>query len=66
MCHPGLHDPTLLGRDCTESDGMLDQRVNEMRWLFDPTFLETMDEAGFRLIAPSELLVDARAQALCS
>ena len=61
MCHPGLYDETLLGRD-----GMMDQRVNEMRWLLDPTFLETMDEAGFRLIAPSELLFDARAQALCS
>jgi len=63
MCHPGLHDPTLLGRDCTESDGLLDQRVNEMRWLFDPTFLETLRDAGFRLTAPSELLFDARALA---
>lgn len=66
MCHPGLHDPTLLGRACTESDGMLDQRVNEMRWLFDPTFMETVRAAGFRLTAPSELLFDARALALCS
>lgn len=66
MCHPGLHDPTLVGRDCTESDGMLEQRVNEMRWLFDPTFLETVQEVGFQLTAPSELLFDARALAKCS
>jgi chitin disaccharide deacetylase len=66
MCHPGLHDPSLIGRDCTESDGLLDQRVNEMRWLFDPTFVETLRNAGFQLTAPSELLFDARALALCS
>ena len=45
---------------------MLNQRVNEMRWLFDPTFLETVRDAGFRMTAPSELLFDARALALCS
>jgi predicted glycoside hydrolase/deacetylase ChbG (UPF0249 family) len=61
MCHPGLYDPALLGRD-----PMIDQRVNEMRWLFDPTFKETVRDAGFRITAPSELLFDARALAKCS
>lgn len=56
MCHPGRHDPTLVGRDCTDTDGLLDQRVNELRWLRDPSFLDAARDAGFRLITPSEFL----------
>ena len=56
MCHPGRLDPTLVGRDCTATDGLLQQRVNELRWLRDPAFLEAAAEAGFRLISPSEFL----------
>ena len=56
MCHPGRLDTTLVGRDCTEHDGLLQQRVNELRWLRDPSFTAAAAEAGFRLIAPSELL----------
>jgi hypothetical protein len=56
MCHPGLHDPTLIGRDCTETDGLLRQRVNEWRWLQDPAFLRAANEAGFHLTTPTELL----------
>ena len=33
MCHPGRLDGTLVGRDCTSTDGLMDQRVNELRWL---------------------------------
>ena len=56
MCHPGRLDPTLVGRDCTDSDGLAQQRVHELRWLRDPSFLDAVEEAGFRLIAPSEFL----------
>jgi predicted glycoside hydrolase/deacetylase ChbG (UPF0249 family) len=59
MCHPGQYDPTLIGRDCTASDGLLQQRVNELRWLRDPSFLDVVNDAGFRLVSPSEFL-DAR------
>jgi predicted glycoside hydrolase/deacetylase ChbG (UPF0249 family) len=55
MCHPGRLDPTLVGRDCTESDGLLQQRVNELRWLRAPEFMEAAAEAGFRLTSPAEL-----------
>jgi predicted glycoside hydrolase/deacetylase ChbG (UPF0249 family) len=66
MCHPGRLDPTLLGRDCTETDGLLTQRVNELRWLQDPSFVQGATEAGFRLTAPSKLLAGAVPKALCS
>jgi predicted glycoside hydrolase/deacetylase ChbG (UPF0249 family) len=56
MCHPGRLDPTLVGRDCTETDGILQQRVNELRWLGDPSFLNAVEDAGFELASPSELL----------
>jgi hypothetical protein len=46
----------LIGRECTENDGILQQRVNELRWLRAPAFQEAVDQAGFRLAAPSELL----------
>jgi predicted glycoside hydrolase/deacetylase ChbG (UPF0249 family) len=56
MCHPGRLDGTLVGRDCTNDDGLMEQRVNEMRWLRDPSFLQAADDAGFRLVSPSELI----------
>jgi chitin disaccharide deacetylase len=57
MCHPGRLDMTLVGRDCTETDGLLQQRVNELRWLRDPSFLDAVKDAGFRLVAPSEFVL---------
>jgi chitin disaccharide deacetylase len=57
MCHPGQFDSTLVGRDCTESDGLLQQRVNEFRWLRAPAFLEAVKAADFRLTTPSEFVV---------
>jgi hypothetical protein len=56
MCHPGRFDPTLIGRDCTDTDGLLQQRVNELRWLRDPSFLDAVDDAGFQLVSPSEFI----------
>lgn len=63
MCHPGRHDGTLVGRDCTSTDGLLEQRVNELHWLRDPSFLEAAAEAGFELIAPSTYLGLTQARA---
>ncbi|MBI1833179.1 MAG: ChbG/HpnK family deacetylase [Planctomycetes bacterium] len=56
MCHPGQYDETLIDRDCTATDGLLQQRVNELRWLQEPSFLEAIDRAGFRLATPSEMV----------
>lgn len=55
MCHPGYQDPTLLGRDCRTGDGLLQRRVDELLLLKKPAFLEAVQEAGFRLVTPSEL-----------
>jgi predicted glycoside hydrolase/deacetylase ChbG (UPF0249 family) len=63
MCHPGRLDPTLVGRDCTERDGLQQQRVNELRWLRDPSFQEAVAAAGFRLMAPAALIGMTRALA---
>jgi chitin disaccharide deacetylase len=65
MCHPGHLDNTLLGRDCQPGDGLLERRVDELRLLQQPDFLESVREAGFTLAAPDQLIQgrisDARA-----
>ena len=55
-CHPGYPDPRVLGRDCEAGDGYLERRVDELRLLRRPEFLEAVAEAGFELVAPSRLL----------
>lgn len=60
MCHPGQYDATLVGRDCTDGDGLLQQRVNEMAWLLDPAFMQAVRHAGFRLTAPAQLALKAQ------
>jgi predicted glycoside hydrolase/deacetylase ChbG (UPF0249 family) len=54
-CHPGHHDTTLLGRDCTPEDGQLQRRVNEFQLLMQANFKEAYQEAGFTLATPAEL-----------
>ncbi len=54
-CHPGRRDPTLIGRDCTEHDGMLQRRIEELRLLQQPNFLDACRQAGFTLVSVSEL-----------
>lgn len=66
MCHPGRLDPTVVGRDCTDTDGMLQQRVNELQWLRDPSFVEAAQDAGFRLTSPSELVLPKSALRQCA
>jgi predicted glycoside hydrolase/deacetylase ChbG (UPF0249 family) len=47
--HPGHHDETLLGRDCTATDGQIERRVAEQRLLADPEFLRACRRLGFTL-----------------
>ncbi len=54
-CHPGHLDTTLIGRDCTTTDGQLQRRVHEFHRLQEPTFREACARAGFTLIAPTAL-----------
>jgi predicted glycoside hydrolase/deacetylase ChbG (UPF0249 family) len=55
-CHPGHPDPTLLGRDCHEGDGLLQRRVDELHLLNQPSFPAACRRAGFMLVPPSALL----------
>lgn len=52
-CHPGHWDETLLGRDCTLTDGMLERRTRERGLLDHPSFVEAQMRAGFILVPPS-------------
>ena len=54
-CHPGRRDKTTIGRDCTEHDGMVERRVEELNLLQQPNFLDACRQAGFRRVSPSEL-----------
>ncbi len=55
-CHPGRRDPTLLGRDRTETEDMMVRRTDELRLLQQSNFLEICQRVGFHRVAPSELL----------
>lgn len=54
-CHPGQLDPTLIGRDCTATDGHVQRRFREWHLLRHPSFAESCQRAGFSLVSPSEL-----------
>ncbi|HYV38979.1 MAG TPA: ChbG/HpnK family deacetylase [Gemmataceae bacterium] len=56
MCHPGHWDDTLVGRDCRLGDGLQQRRVDELRMLQLPEFLDAVHEAGFTLAGPSQLM----------
>lgn len=53
-CHPGYLDPSLLGRDCTPSDGQLQRRGNELHGLCQLRFREACDQAGFIVVSPTQ------------
>ena len=57
MCHPGHLDETLLGRDGTWEDGLIQRRAWEYRLLADPSFPEIVRSAGFQLASPESLTV---------
>lgn len=52
MCHPGYPDETLIGRDGTAEDGLVQRRVDELALLRQPSFGEACRRAGFTLVAP--------------
>lgn len=54
-CHPGHEDTTLLGRDCTLEDGMMQRRMRELELLQHESFSDACRQAGFTLVAPSQL-----------
>ena len=54
-CHPGYLDTTLIGRDCTATDGQLQRRVRELHLLRQPSFEDACRQAGFTLASPAEL-----------
>jgi chitin disaccharide deacetylase len=56
MVHPGHHDDTLLGRDCTLRDGQMQRRVDEWSLLRDPAFLDHCRQAQFRLVTAEQWL----------
>jgi chitin disaccharide deacetylase len=63
MCHPGRLDPTVLGRDCHRGDGLMERRVDELKLLLRPDFLTAVADAGFTLVAPSQLVSEERRHA---
>ncbi len=54
-CHPGLRDKSLIGRDCSATDGMIERRVRELELLADDNFLAATRQAGFTIISPAQL-----------
>jgi predicted glycoside hydrolase/deacetylase ChbG (UPF0249 family) len=54
-CHPGYFDASLVGRDCTPTDGQQQRRVQELYLLRHSSFPEACRQAGLILVAPSEL-----------
>jgi predicted glycoside hydrolase/deacetylase ChbG (UPF0249 family) len=61
-CHPGYRDTSLIGRDCTEHDGCLQRRVDEMQLFSLPGFANLCKHAGFQLVPPSYFLSAAAGQ----
>jgi hypothetical protein len=53
-CHPGYYDETLIGRDCTATDGRLERRVHELHLLSQPTYVEACRRGGFALARPED------------
>lgn len=54
-CHPGFRDETLVGRDCTMTDGQLERRVQERSLLRDESFAAACRRAGWTLVSPADL-----------
>ncbi|HEV3116784.1 MAG TPA: ChbG/HpnK family deacetylase [Gemmataceae bacterium] len=59
-CHPGHYDATLIGRDCTGNDGLLERRVHEYRLLCQSSYREAYTRAGFTLVSPAQFILHGR------
>jgi predicted glycoside hydrolase/deacetylase ChbG (UPF0249 family) len=55
MCHPGRHDPTLVGRDADADDEWLARRVWEREWLTRPGMVAEWRALGFEPVPPDRL-----------
>lgn len=55
-CHPGEHDPSLLGRDAKPGDRNLERRTRELQLLLLPSFRDSLNDNGFTMTRPSELV----------
>lgn len=64
MVHPGYHDETLLGRDCSREDGQVERRVDELNLLLQPAFRDACRQARFQLATAAQVL-GAQARAGC-
>ena len=49
MVHPGHRDETLIGRDCTATDGQIGRRVAEFELLMHPDWKDSCRRAGLTL-----------------
>lgn len=54
-CHPGYHDPSLIGRDSDNDDQWLKRRVDELALYRAGDLPAACRLAGFRLASPAEL-----------
>jgi predicted glycoside hydrolase/deacetylase ChbG (UPF0249 family) len=54
-CHPGYYDRSLIGRDGTETNGLLDRRVWELERYRDPELRSVIARAGFEIVPASRL-----------
>lgn len=55
ICHPGYHDPTLVGRDAAADDEWVRRRVDELALFCRPELPEQIRAAGFELVRPAAL-----------
>ena len=55
ICHPGHHDPTLVGRDAAADDAWVKRRVDELALFRRPDLPELIRAAGFEVVGPSRL-----------
>lgn len=62
MCHPGYRDEALIGRDCPAGSAV-DRRVRELKMLVSDSFLESVRDAGLRIVPPDDLRSGVRAAA---
>jgi chitin disaccharide deacetylase len=60
-CHPGYHDLTLIGRDCSGDDEWLRRRVREVELFRRPEYAEAVRAAGFELMPAGKLTAAQRA-----
>lgn len=64
MCHPGLYDASLEGRDGSSADGGLKRREREYRFLVADSFLNACARVGFVPTSPSTVFAGSTGRGL--